>query len=34
MNPTFDCDGLDEEVAQAFLDLSCYGERHRENLTR
>jgi hypothetical protein len=29
MNPAFDCEGLDEEVAQALLDLSHYGERHR-----
>ena len=34
MNPAFDYDGLDEEVAQALLDLSYYGERHREHLTR
>jgi len=34
MNPAFDYKGLDEEVAQALLDLSCYGERHREHLTR
>jgi len=34
MNPAFDYEGLDEEVAQALLDLSCYGERHREHLTR
>jgi hypothetical protein len=26
--------GLDEEVAQALLDLAHYGERHREHLTR
>jgi hypothetical protein len=34
MNPAFDYDGLDEEVAQALLDMSHYGERHREHLTR
>jgi hypothetical protein len=34
MNPAFDYDGLAEEVAQALLDLSYYGERHREHLTR
>lgn len=34
MNPAFDYDGLDEEVAQALLDLAHYGERHREHLTR
>lgn len=34
MNPSFDFDGLDEEVAQALLDLSHYGERDREHLMR
>ncbi len=34
MNPAFDYDGLDEEVAQALLDLAYYGERHREHLAR
>ena len=34
MNPSFDYEGLDEEVAQALLDLAYYGERHREHLTR
>lgn len=34
MNPAFDFDGLDEEVAQALVDLSHYGERSREHLTR
>lgn len=34
MQPAFDFDGLDEEVAQALLDLSHYGERSREHLTR
>jgi hypothetical protein len=34
MNPVFDYEGLDDEVAQALLDLACYGERHREHLTR
>ncbi len=34
MNPAFDYDGLDEEVAQSLLDLSHYGERDREHLTR
>ncbi|CCB66489.1 hypothetical protein [Hyphomicrobium sp. MC1] len=34
MQPAFDYDGLDEEVAQALVDLSHYGERHREHLTR
>jgi len=34
MNPAFDYEGLDEEVAQALLDLARYGERHREHLTR
>ncbi len=34
MNPAFDFDGLDEEVAQALIDLSHYGERDREHLTR
>ncbi|CCB67471.1 hypothetical protein [Hyphomicrobium sp. MC1] len=34
MNPSFDFDGLDEEVAQALVDLSHYGERSREHLTR
>jgi hypothetical protein len=34
MNPAFDYDGLDEELAQALLDLAHYGERDREHLTR
>ena len=34
MNPAFDYEGFDEEVAQALLDMSYYGERHREHLTR
>lgn len=34
MNPAFDYDGLDEEVAQALLDLSHHGERDLEHLTR
>ena len=34
MNPAFDYDGLDEEVAQALLDLAHFGERDREHLTR
>jgi hypothetical protein len=34
MNPAFDYEGLDEEVAQALLDLAHYGERQREHLTR
>ena len=34
MNPAFDYEGLDEEVAQALLEMSYYGERHREHLTR
>jgi hypothetical protein len=34
MNRAFDYSGLDEEVTQALLDLSHYGERHREHLTR
>jgi hypothetical protein len=34
MNPAFDYEGLDEEVAQALPDLSLYGERDREHLTR
>ena len=34
MNPAFDYRGSDEEVAQALLDLSYYGERHREHLIR
>ncbi len=34
MNPAFDFEGLDEEVAQALLDLSYYDERDREHLTR
>jgi len=34
MNPAFDFDGLDEEMAQAPVDLSHYGERRREHLTR
>jgi hypothetical protein len=34
MNPAFDYEGLDEEVAQALIDLLYYGERHREPLTR
>ncbi|WP_414464473.1 hypothetical protein [Hyphomicrobium sp. DY-1] len=34
MNPAFDFEGLDEEVAQALVDLSHYGERSREHLTR
>ena len=34
MNPAFDYEGLDEEVAQALSDLSHYGERDRERLTR
>ena len=34
MKPAFDYEGLDEEVAQALIDLSHYGERHREHLTR
>lgn len=29
-----DYEGLDEEAAQALLDLAHYGERHREHLTR
>lgn len=32
--PAFDYGGLDQEVAQALLDLAYYGERHREPLTR
>jgi hypothetical protein len=34
MNPAFDYDGLDEQVAQALIDLACYGERDRQHLTR
>ena len=34
MNPAFDYEGLDEEVAQALVDLSHYGERDSEHLTR
>lgn len=34
MNPAFDFEGLDEEVSQALVDLSHYGERSREHLTR
>jgi hypothetical protein len=34
MNPAFDYEGFDEDLAQALLDLSRYGERHREHLTR
>ncbi len=34
MNPAFDFEGLDEEVAKALVDLSHYGERDREHLTR
>ena len=34
MNPAFDYEGLDDEVAQALLDLTHYGERDREHLTR
>ena len=34
LNPAFDYEGLDEEVAQALLDISYYGERHREHLAR
>jgi hypothetical protein len=34
MNSAFDYEGLDEEAAQALIDLSNYGERHREHLTR
>ena len=34
MNPAFDYEGLDEEVAQALIDLSFYGERDRAHLTR
>lgn len=34
MNPAFDYEGLDEEVAQAPVDLSHCGERDREHLTR
>lgn len=34
MNPAFDYEGLDEEVAQALIDLSYYGERDRMHLTR
>lgn len=34
MQPAFDFDGLDEEVVQALVDLSHYGERSREHLTR
>ncbi len=34
MNPAFDYDGLDEEVAKALVDLSHSGERDREHLTR
>ena len=29
LNPAFDYEGLDEEVAQALLNLAYYGERHR-----
>lgn len=34
MNPAFDYDGLDEEVAEALVNLAMYGEKHRELLTR
>jgi hypothetical protein len=34
MNPAFDYEGLDEEVAQGLIDIAFYGERHREHLTR
>jgi len=34
MNPAFDYEGLDEEIAQALIDLSHYGERDRAHLTR
>jgi len=34
MNPAFDYEGLDEEVTQALIDLSHYGERDRAHLTR
>lgn len=34
MNPAFDYEGLEDEVAQALVDLSHYGERDREHLTR
>jgi hypothetical protein len=34
MNPAFDYEGLDEEVAQALMELAHYGQRHREHLTR
>jgi hypothetical protein len=34
MNPAFDYDGLDEEVAQALIDLSHYGERDRTRYAR
>jgi len=34
LNPAFDYEGIDEEVAQALLDLAYYGERHRERLAR
>jgi hypothetical protein len=33
MNLAFDYEGLDEEVAQVLLEMSYYGERHREHLT-
>lgn len=34
MNPAFDYEGLDEEVAGALVNLAVGGERHREHLTR
>ncbi|MBS0250251.1 MAG: hypothetical protein JSR78_04220 [Proteobacteria bacterium] len=34
MQPSFDYDGLDEEVVQALVGLSYYGERSRDHLTR
>lgn len=34
MNPAFDYEGLDEEVAGALVNLAINGEKHREHLTR
>lgn len=34
MNPAFDYEGLDEEVAGALVNLAVNGEKHREHLTR
>lgn len=34
MNPSFDYEGLDDEIANALINLAITGERHRGHLTR